>query len=244
MLTAYFDMSATETSIGVTSIAGYVAPEGEWNRIAVEWREALTLWNLDSFHFTGLPRSLGHERGAVCAAYFANIITRSSADGIGAALVDAHWEQSDWGDMNTQREATKYEQCFAMALTLLSQHVRQEFPGERVRVVCDRDANSDEIERLFDRFKAAHRVLESVRVSHAPQEVPLQCSDLAAGKLRKSWLKFFTPEGQLQMWGEFPRGRRLRSSFWSLVPGVVLTTALHRGGHLVRREALDRGSSV
>jgi len=83
VLTAYFDASKTEVSLGVTSIVGYVAPLPEWERVEAEWLRAEKDWKLDRFHLTDLPRLIGHEKTPQCIGYFSEIIRNSKLVGLG-----------------------------------------------------------------------------------------------------------------------------------------------------------------
>lgn len=234
MLYAYFDASNTKQagSLRIGSIAGYVAPLEEWARVEQEWVEALDLWGLETFHYAELPSTIGigHGKAENCAGYFANIIKRSSVHAIGAALDEDDWHEPAWGSIKTKRYKTPYEQMLSMALQVLAKHVRQEFPGERVQVYCDRDASEEAIVAVFEEAKiASPQQLATVAVGDRHKYRLLQCADLAAGMQRKSWLRFFSPDSDAY-WGDFPRPKngRARFAFWSLKPGIVIAEAVRR----------------
>jgi hypothetical protein len=225
LLNAYFDYSSTEPA-GITSVAGYVAPLEEWERVEAEWAEGLRYWDIDPFHLANLERNLGREKAELCERYFEKIITDSGLDAIGAALIDADWRQSEWEHMTTPKLPTAYQQCLDMALECLGQHAGDYFKGHDIAVFCDRDASENSIQAVFENRRVEYQRFVTVTIGGTDKILPLQCADLGAGKLRKSWLEITTNEASELPWGGLPRGRKYRTSFWSLHQGAVLARAI------------------
>lgn len=225
LLRAYFDKSGT-SPLGITSVAGYVAPVNEWEIVEAKWLEALNYWGIGCFHYSQLRFLVGSERAGMCANYFTRIIEDSNLDAIGAAIVDVDWRHDNWGQMTTQKLNSPYEQCLDLALDVLWQHAGENFPGEDIGVFCDADAPNESIEKVFGRHRDEHECFDTIAIGTTAKHVLLQCADLGAGKLRKSWLDIFENKGSKFPWGGLPVGRKTKTSFWSLRQGAILNRAI------------------
>lgn len=224
MLGAYFDASCTDP-VGITSVAGYVAPLDEWSVVQSKWAAALEYWGLDVFRVSKLERNLGSANAKLCTKYFSRIIEESKLDAIGAALIDSDWRQSDWGKDKTTKLEIPYQQCLDLALKCLGNHTNQHFKGHDVAVFSDADAPEKCIESVFHNRAVAYPQFSALTVGRCDKILPLQCADLATGLLRKSWLDIAKNASRLP-WGTMPRGRRISASFWSLRQGATLARAL------------------
>jgi hypothetical protein len=56
----------------------------------------------------------------------------------------------------------------------------------------------------------------------------LQCADLGAWKLRKSWLGIFKNEEDELPWGELPYGGKCQTSFWSMNQAALVMMVIER----------------
>jgi hypothetical protein len=229
LLSAYFDKSADEP-IGITSVAEYVATLEEWCQVEAEWKKALTKWSLDQFHFSGIEWKIGKENASSCRKYFEDIIVNSSLNAIGAALLNEHWHRDDWGRDKTPKLSTPYAQCLDMALQLLGEHTQKHFPGESVTVFCNKDDASDScIWKTYNGNSPRYNQFIALTIGSDKNFIPLQCADLGAWKLRKSWLDIDVGKAEDLPWGGMPQGqegRGMRTSFWSLRPGTLLLRAI------------------
>jgi hypothetical protein len=234
VLSAFFDASKTEISIGITSVGGYVALVEEWSRLEKEWEEARLYWSLDTFHLADIPKILGNEKGRLCVGYFRRIIRASQLDGIGASLMDKDWNESDWGDCALRKHGSKYEQCLALAFQVLSMHCRQHYPGQPIAVVCDQDAPETDIIRIFREAQIQYELLSTITVGRRRQHIGLQVADLGAGDLRKNWLAFFKT-GAIHYFGKLTAGgpdQKQAGAFWTLEGKEVSQIALERQNFL------------
>lgn len=226
VLRAALDASACHPR-WIYAVAGYVAPAEAWDDLTPRWQEAVDYWKIPRFHLTDLPKWLGHEKAALCEKNFSRLISDSELHAIGAAVFTADWEKPDWGEDRTQRFDTAYEQSLWFALNVLAQHCELEFPGQQVAVLLDADAPEFAINAMFRKVQETRPCLESVGVGSSHKRKELQCADLAAGFLRRSWVDITTNEMSDLPWGVIPRaGKKGRTSVWSLRPGVILGRAL------------------
>ncbi|QQP88767.1 hypothetical protein IGS68_22560 [Skermanella sp. TT6] len=225
LLSAYFDKSATEP-VGVTSVAGYVAPLVEWERVEAEWAEHLAFWGLKRLHFSEIEQDLGREKGILCVKGFESIIAKSSIDAIGAALLDRDWHRDDWKRDETPKLSSPYEQCLDMVLKCLGKHTEERFPGADVAVFFDQDAAEDCILSVFRTAQINHPHLISANVGSSLRFLPIQCADLGAGMLRKSWLNIDSGNADDLPWGAMPRGGTIRTAFWSLRQEAAVARAM------------------
>lgn len=239
LLSAYLDCSMRDQPPGVTSVAGYVAPISEWERVEREWKHGLShrQWKIDRFRLSDLPYHVGDANAELCARYFAQIIMNSAVHAIGSALLNCDWRRTNWSMFNMPRYDTLYEQCLDMALNTLGNHTNKYFPGERVVVICCPDGSKGDIVKVFERLKQNYPQFITISVASSSDVVPLQCADLGAGRLRNSWKSIINDEPDTREldFGTMPYGKdgEITTSFWSLIPGAVLERA--------RRIAMKQG---
>lgn len=97
LLCTYLDASLNGKPPGIASVAGYVAPLAEWERIEAEWQDGLKLWSINPFRLSGLHRKIGLENAKDCTRFFTRIIEDSQLNAVGAAILDVDWHRPDWG---------------------------------------------------------------------------------------------------------------------------------------------------
>jgi hypothetical protein len=190
VLSAYFDASRTEVSVGIMSVAGYVAPLEEWERVEAEWQEALNYWGLDIFHLSQIEDQFGREKGALCVNYFANIIKNSSLLGIGAAVLEMDWPKAvaDAAKYGRTLSLDTYAQSLASAFSVLSKAVSETWPDQGVSVVCDLDRSEDTILGIYREAANMYPSFKGFATGSCRDHIPLQVADLGVGIYRKGWL--------------------------------------------------------
>jgi hypothetical protein len=219
--------------IGITAVAGYVAPLDEWANVEGTWKAGLAEWKIPYFHLRELKGWLGEHRAALCELYFANIISQARLCAVGAALLDSDWDQLDWQHMTTVRLESRYKQALDMSLDVLGDYGDEFFSDEPISVLFDADGKEEYIEAAFKSKQPKYGNFQYFAVSSIkiPSSWPLQCADLGAGLLRRSWKAIFDdPERNDQPWGEMPKGVDTKSKIgvWSLQQGAVIWKALQR----------------
>lgn len=190
VLKASFDTSMTETGPGMTAVAGYLGTVDDWVALEKEWQEALDYWGLDRFHLSAMQDEIGREKSELCIKYFSNIIARSNLAATGCVMLDNGWD----GPTGFRRPGllnTRYEACLYDAFRGLADHVREDYEGEEVALICDADAKEQSIQAIFHAAKEANPALVSATVTTSHKCIPLQCADLAVGALRRNWLQFY-----------------------------------------------------
>ena len=251
MLSAYFDLSEThDDKTGITSVAGYVALDTEWEKVGKEWQAALNYWNVgEKFHLSKLKLNpaIGHTNYDLCLGYFSNIIKNSKLHPIGAALYDDDWHQTDWGDITTNRLNSPYEQCLDLALTALGNftntHLR--YQGKNLAIVCDPDKPDEVISKVFRTQQKKYPQFKSLTTESSHQVVPLQCADLGTGLLRQSWKEIFDGVVESELaFGSMPSGGMGQTSFWSLRGGYVISRAVQitQARDTAKKSRVNRGS--
>jgi hypothetical protein len=228
LLKACFDGSWSGKPPGITSVAGYVAPLAEWEKVEAEWRRGLADWGIPRFRASGLDKRMSRDKAELCTLSFERIIENSQLHAIGAALLDTDWHQPDWGEHSIPKLSSPYEQCLDLAFKVLGTYTRDVFASERVAVFCCMDTAERKIEEVFARKKQEYSNLLNVTIGSGKDIMPLQCADLAASRLRQSWRAIASDEAPNLSWGVMPRGKgtRGRHSFLSLRQAGVLFRAL------------------
>ena len=117
------------------------------------------------------------------------------------------------------------------------------FPSEPVAIICCLDTAKDKIVTLFDRRKERdfpHFL--TITYGTGKELRPLQCADLGAGTLRRSWVAIAKgdPAAQDIPWEKCQRGLELRSAaVLVLRQGAVIARAW---GIINKSEMLDANS--
>jgi hypothetical protein len=229
VLRACVDASWSDQPPRVTVVAGYVAPLDESARVEDEWIAGLRDWRIPYFRLSQLRALVGRDAD-LCERFFSNIITSSKLAGVGAAVLNADWDEPDWGDDATIRLPTRYEQCLDSMLALIGKYAMKNFPGNSVAVLCCADSTSSVIEGAFKRRQLNYPHLATITIKSSRNEPFMQCADLGAGRLRRSWRAIAkgAPEADHLPWGAMPGGKGVKgkTSFWSLRQGAVLARAL------------------
>lgn len=224
VLYVYLDASNTEISgPRISSVAGYLAPLDDWQAVEAEWDKALVDWKLKRFHLSHLVRDVGRERAQACLGYFRRIIESSDLMAIGSAVFNDDWWRQDWGEDTTVRLDSPYEQCLDLVLKAIGNATGKEFQGEKVAIVCDLDAPENIIFGAFCRRRKDYPQFTTATIGSSYDVIPLQCADLGAGLLRKSWLEIVCDKDSDLPFGALPKGRRRgATSVWSLRQGAVI----------------------
>jgi hypothetical protein len=131
VLRACVDASWSDQPPRVTVVAGYVAPLDESARVEDEWIAGLRDWRIPYFRLSQLRALVGRDAD-LCERFFSNIITSSKLAGVGAAVLNADWDEPDWGDDATIRLPTRYEQCLDSMLALIGKYAMKNFPSRDV----------------------------------------------------------------------------------------------------------------
>ena len=230
-LEAYIDASG-KGDIGITSVAGYLASTDQWAIVVDRWAGVLKSHGLYAFHGRNIPvtdRLIKDLR---------SVIEFGQLSAVGAALVDDHWKQSDWGEIQTERRRNPYEQCLALALEAMSRFVRDEFASSQVKIFCCPDTREKRIKQVFDEVRQEHSNLVEIFVGNSEKYKQIELADFGARQLRESWLKI-GHEKSTDPWGAMPSGKGCRQSqsFWSLKPEAILFRSLALTGHLSPKES-------
>lgn len=227
VLRACIDASWSDQPPGVTVVAGYMSNVDETERVEKEWIEGLKYWRIPYFHLSELSTMTRHAD--LCELFFSNIITVSKLAPIGAAIFNEDWNNPDWGDDTTIRRATPYEQCLDSALRVIGEHAREHYPNEKIAILCCLDSSESVIIDAFKRAKRRWKQLDNMIIKSSKEQAFLQCADLGAGLLRRSWRAILSGDKDARdlPWGEMPKGRKMRGrqSFWSLRQGAVFGRA-------------------
>jgi hypothetical protein len=230
MLRAYLDASEPHQPPRVTVVAGYLAPRDEWGRVETAWSEELDSWKIDHFHLRHLKRQLRGEFAPACEAHFVGIIQKSGLIAIGAAVLNGDWEEPDWGRDTTVRLSSAYEQCLDFAFDLIGKYTNEIFPSEAVEIFCCLDKAEKKIKAIFNRRQRDYPHFTAIKCGSGKTIRLLQCADLGAGRLRRSWTAIARGDDDARdlPWGELPKGEgtRSRTAIWSLRQEGVLLRAL------------------
>jgi Protein of unknown function (DUF3800) len=228
VLRACIDASWGDQPPGVTVVAGYVAHLDEAERVEKEWIEGLQYWHIPYFHLSELSRMVAHPD--LCELFFSNIIKQSRLAPVGSALLNIDWENPDWGGDITIRRSTPYEQCLDFAFRVIGDYIKERHPGERVSILCCLDSSENVIVDAFKRRKQHYGQFDDIVIKSSKEQPFMQCADLGAGLLRRSWRAIIRgdPDAQDLPWGAMPKGHGVqgRNSFWSLRQGAMLARAL------------------
>lgn len=216
MLEVYLDASGKGES-SISSVAGYLATTEEWAKVMRDWAVVLERHGLAAFHGKKVRRNQELIEGLRA------VIERGQLFAIGAALVDDHWQQDNWGNIDTEKRRNPYEQCLALALENVSRFVRDEFANDKVRIFCCLDARERRIKKVFDEVQRDHHNLSKIAAGTSEKYKEIELADFGARQLRESWFKIGY-EGSENPWGAMPmgKGRRQSQSFWSLNPNAIL----------------------
>lgn len=189
------------------------------------------------FRMSKLTRCIGNDRANDCINTFKKIIEVSELQAVGAALYEPDWRKPDWGNDTTVRLQSPYQQALESALQLISIHSQGQFGSHSVSIVCCKDDKNSSIESIYNDKKMKDPRFQSLSITTSDRCVGLQCADLGAGLLRRSWKEIFDGDSQ-ELFGCLPTGRHTRpaTSFWSLRQGAVLQRAIFLAG-----ETLSRG---
>lgn len=211
----------------IYAVGGLVGSPEAWDELVPQWQEALAKWRIQRFHLSELPKLVGRERTKMCEGYFRRLLADCELDTVGAAIFTAHWGRSDWGHDQSPRFNTAYEQSLWFALTALGQHCKERFPEQEVVILCDADAPKAAIGEILKKVQEQHPSLGSMTISTSAKRIELQCADLAAGYLRRSWVEISENSRSEMPWGRLPKTKgKTRSSVWSLAPSFFIGRAL------------------
>jgi hypothetical protein len=228
VLRACVDASWNDQPPSVMAAAGYVATLDEWKTVEDAWDAALKDWNISYFHLCELRNMVGDPD--LCELYFTNIITDSKIAPIGAALLTGDWKRPDWGDDRTARLSSPYEQCLDLTFKVIGDYTNEIHPGRKVAILCCLDSTEDIIVSAFKRSAQRYRQFDDIAIKSGKNQIVMQCADLGAGVLRRSWraIAAADPAADDLPWGEMPKGKGVkgRTAFWSLRQGAVITRAL------------------
>lgn len=232
MLKASLDASACRPN-WIYSVAGLVGAPEKWATLLSAWQDALDKWRISRFHLSELPQLVGHERVKMCEGYFLRLLGECELDPVGAAILTAHWERPDWGRDSSPRFPTAYEQSLWFALKALAAHCQKRFPDHGVEVLCDIDGPETVLNSVFDKAQKEYPNLCGLSISTSLRQTELQCADLVAGYLRRSWVDITDNPDSTTPWGNLPKTQgKSSSSVWSLAQGFLLGRAmrLHEEG--------------
>lgn len=214
----------------IYAVAGYVGTVEAWDAVLPEWDEGVSHWKIPRFHLCELADWLGHEKAHLCEKFFSNIIHRSELHSCGSAIFTADWFRPDWGEDRSPRFSSPYEQSLWFALDTLGTQCELEFPGQPVVVICDTDGPEQAMQSVFRKAQELHSCLDFIGHSSSFKHHELQCADLAAGSLRRSWATITTDDVCDLPWGVIPQNRaqKGRTSVWSLRTGAILRRAFQK----------------
>lgn len=227
VLRAALDASACHPN-WIYAVGGFVAHPKAWDEMLPEWQAAVDQWRIPRFHLSQLPKLVGRQNAKACENYFLDIIRQSELHSIGGAIFTEDWKRPDWGDDTSPRFSTPYEQSLWFALKVLAKHCHEAFPGEQIVVVSDFDGSQGAINRIFQKAKAEWPWLDTLAL-HDGMKLELQCADLAAGILRRSWVEITTIPSCKVPWGRLPlsKSKKTSSSVWSRRQGALIVRAVN-----------------
>ncbi len=90
MLQCYLDASGKGES-GISCVAGYLAPVGEWAKLKLAWLGVLQDYGIDCFHQRAIRQRISIAAWSDLECRLKLLIGDFHVTAIGAAIVDSHW---------------------------------------------------------------------------------------------------------------------------------------------------------
>lgn len=185
VLRAAFDASM-EHPCGVTTVAGYIADEAQWEAVERRWNGQLLLAELDKFHLSDIRKRFVDWLRVVKP--FAEIARDLQLRSITASLKDTDWSALTLDPEYQELWPRREHACLDLLFGALADDVRLEFNNEPVAVVFDNDYGKTEaMFKVYDgwRERTGHPGFNIFVKGGVPWDsVPLQCADMVAGLLR------------------------------------------------------------
>lgn len=223
---AFLDDSGTHAASRITAIGGFAGTAADWASVTVHWsrfiQDHLVQHGIASFHMTDCVSGLGGFIGIKpeIRTWIANELSDILAAhprirGIWSAVVVEDWDAIATGKF--KRDYPKpYDLCFDECIRQLDAWSRANAGGESVALMV---AVQDEYrDRMVDIYNAWSRhptiasgFLGSLTFDYPRRVVPLQCSDMLAYEMNKSWEGLEYPTGGFT-WSR-ARGRPLAEKF-------------------------------
>lgn len=190
MLRAYFDASKTQVQVGITAIAGYVAPKEAWERLEPLWMKDVAQWNIPRFHRSEVHHRLGRERGDLCIKAFAKLIEPILHDAVWSAVVDEDWNNLKKPPGFSARFPTSLHFAFEHVVYQLCEWGKLKAEGETIAPVFDDDMSPAAANAIYEEYKTSEHhpgVMSSMTWASAGQHRMIETADLAASEMQRFW---------------------------------------------------------
>lgn len=211
MFGAFFDDSGTHPASRVCLFAGYVAPQEEWERFAVEWRALLRDANVPYFRAYDCVRGDGVFAGVSEAereGYYTRavdiIVARSLvAIAVGGRRHDFEGENLDWPAANAYEYSVRY------GLLTLALVIGEKWLGDRIPVICEEGKVAD-VRTVMEMYldlvehekygEMLRHTLAGPPSFHAKEDhLELQAADVFAYEMGRHMAQsFHNPKGEKQ----------------------------------------------
>lgn len=212
MLSAYFDESGHSRHTDFVSMAGIVAPLQKWERLEIDWKEALKEFELSEWHTSDFAHSLNEykqykgkeEKRREMYSRFMNLIRATDGMPMGAIVSMTAWNKMLPAVQKSFLDP--YFLCLQDCGHGASVYAIKEPPSHQVMMIFDNNEEfKGRVPKLYEymqrNFNYGSRLAEEPVFRSALSVVQLQAADIVAYELRQRYDNLLKSPERKPRWG-------------------------------------------